>query len=275
MTVSKELKPRPAATVTLVRDTAQGLEVLMLQRNFQSGFMPGMYMFPGGALDPEDHLPEAYAICGGLDDDAASRILGLAGGGLAYWIAAIRESFEEAGILLACDARGRSVALDEPRAQERFRAHRHALNAGECDFLTIARSEKLCLAVGELAYFSHWITPVGAPRRYDTRFFIARAPDGQEPLHDNVEAIDHAWVQPAAALAAHARGEFNMRTPTVKTLETFARYGRVDDLLVAMRALHDIAPILPRITRDGRRVLPGEPGYDEATDAGSMGRWEI
>jgi len=271
----KALVPLPAATVTLVRDTTLGLEVLMLQRNFQSGFMPGMYMFPGGALDPGDQVPEAYAICGGLDDATASRVLGIAHGGLAYWIAAIREAFEEAGILLACDAHGKVLALDDPQAKERFRAHRHALNAGECDFLEIARTERLRLAVDALVYFSHWITPVGAPRRYDTRFFVARTPAGQEPLHDNVEAINHAWVRPEAALAAHARGEFSMRTPTAKTLETFARYAQVDDLLAAMRALHDIPPILPRVTKDGRRVLPGEPGYEEAVDAGSMGRWEI
>lgn len=271
----QELKPLPAATVTLVRDAAEGLEVLMLQRNFQSGFMPGMYMFPGGALDPEDSAAETYALCGGLDDVTASTRLGIERGGLAYWIAAIRESFEEAGILLACDAMGRPMGLDNPESSERFRAHRHALNAGERDFRSVVSSEKLSLAVDRLVYFSHWITPVGAPRRYDTRFFVARAPAGQEPLHDNVEAISHAWVRPGAALAAHARGAFNMRTPTVKTLEAFARYGAVDELLAGMRALHDIAPILPRISRDGRRLLPGEPGYEEAEDAGTAGRWQI
>ena len=270
-----ELTPLPAATVTLVRDSAAGLEVLMVQRNFQSGFMPGMYMFPGGALDPEDSAADTYALCGGLDDETASRRLGIDHGGLAYWVAAIRESFEEAGILLACDAEGIPIALDDPRTVERFRGHRHALNAGGRGFPALVKSERLRLAVDRLVYFSHWITPVGAPRRYDTRFFVARAPARQAPLHDNVEAIDHAWVRPDAALAAHAHGEFNMRTPTVKTLETFARYRAVDDLLDAMRALHDIPPVLPRITRDGRRVLPGEAGYNEAADAGSSGRWEI
>ena len=268
--MTSQLKPLPAATVTLVRDSDNGLEVLMLQRNFQSGFMPGMYMFPGGALDPDDYTHEAAARCERLDDETASGALGLA-----YWIAAIRESFEEAGILLARDARGRMVALDQPAVIERFRVHRHALNAGHCRFIPFVTSERLRLAVDQLLYFSHWITPVGAPRRYDTRFFLAPAPATQEPLHDDVEAIDHVWVQPAAALAAHGRGEFNMRTPTIKTLETFVRYGSVEELTAALRALHEIPAMLPRITKDGRRVLPGEPGYEEAANAEGQGRWEI
>ena len=269
------LKPLPAATVTLVRDSDNGPEVLMLQRNFQSGFMPGMYMFPGGAVDPEDESPELCARCAGLEDAAASRRLGVARGGLAYWIAAIREAFEEAGIVLASDASGAPVTLDDTATTERFRAHRHGLNAGEHGFQAIVASENLRLATDRLVYFSHWITPVGAPRRYDTRFFVARAPAGQEPLHDNVEAISHVWVRPQVALAAHARGEFDMRTPTVKTLEAFARYGAVEDVLAAMRALREIPPVLPRIAPDGRRLLPGEPGYEEAADAGRSGRWDL
>ncbi|MCI3951176.1 MAG: hypothetical protein K0R53_673 [Burkholderiales bacterium] len=269
------MAPLPAATVTLVRDSAHGPEVLMLQRNFQSGFMPGMYMFPGGALDPEDYTREAAALCEGLGDRIASSVLKRESGGLAYWIAAIRESFEEAGILLAREANGKPLALDEPAVVARYRAHRHALNAGEQSFIALVTTERLRLAVDQLVYFSHWITPVGAPRRYDTRFFVTRAPVGQAPLHDNVEAINHAWMRPEAALAAHARGEFDMRTPTLKTLEAFSRYRSVDALIGAMRALPEIPPMLPRISRDGRRLLPGEPGYDEAASAESQGPWQI
>ena len=267
--------PLPAATVTLLRDTGLGPEVLMLQRNFQSGFMPGMYMFPGGALDPEDYGREATSLCERLDDRTASSVLKLGSGGLAYWIAAIRESFEEAGILLAREGDGDLVALDDPGVVARFRAHRHALNAGERSFVALVASEGLRLAVEELVYFSHWITPVGAPRRYDTRFFLAHAPSGQEPLHDNVEAINQAWVRPEVALAAPARGEFSMRTPTVKTLETFARYRSVDELTAALRTLEEIPAMLPRITKDGRRLLPGEPGYEEAASVEGQGKWEI
>ena len=267
--------PLPAATVTLLRDSDDGPEVLMLQRNFQSGFMPGMYIFPGGALDPADATAEAGALCRQLDDAAASRLLGLERGGLAYWIAAIRESFEEAGILLACDARGHPVALQDSDVMARFEAERARLNAGEGDFAAFIAAEGLRLAVDQLVYFGHWITPVGAPRRYDTRFFIARAPAQQQPLHDDIETIAHVWVRPHAALAAHARGEFSMRTPTVKTLESFARHASVDELIAAMRALQEIPAMLPRISRDGRRLLPGEPGYEEAASAEGRGSWNL
>jgi 8-oxo-dGTP pyrophosphatase MutT (NUDIX family) len=268
------LEPLPAATVTLVRDSGAGPEVLMLQRNFQSGFMPGMYMFPGGALDPLDYSEQACALCTGLDDATASRVLKLERNGLAYWVAAIRESFEEAGILLACNARGEIVALDEPVTTGRFRDHRHALNAGDEEFTKLVIKEQLRLAVDQLVYFSHWITPLGAPRRYDTRFFVARAPEAQEPLHDNVEAIAHTWMRPQAALAAHARGEFDMRTPTRKTLESFAAFESVRALIQAMRALNEIPAMLPRITADGRRLLPGEAGYEDAETTERPGRWE-
>lgn len=270
-----DLQPVAAATVTLVRDSDEGPEVLMLQRNFQSGFMPGMYVFPGGALDASDYAREACALCHGLDDRTASGILKLERGGLAYWVAAIRESFEEAGILLACDARGEIVALTDPAAVERFGSYRNALNAGEQEIGALVAGENLRLAAGELVYFSHWITPLGAPRRYDTRFFIARAPAAQEPLHDNVEAIAHVWVRPRTALAVHARGEFSLRTPTLKTLELFARFDSVDELIRAMRALQEIPAMLPRIAKDGRRLLPGEPGYEEAATHEGRGRWEI
>src|SRR5436190_1291138 len=165
--------PVPAATVTLLRDTPRGVEVLMLQRNFQSGFMPGMFLFPGGALDPGDQAQSVLERCSGLDDAAASATLGLDRGGLAYWAAAIRESFEEAGVLLACDGAGRLVNPGEAGRLERFEAYRRKLNAGEQDLMPMLEAEDLTLAVDRLTYFSHWITPATAPRRYDTRFFAA------------------------------------------------------------------------------------------------------
>jgi 8-oxo-dGTP pyrophosphatase MutT (NUDIX family) len=270
-----EVTPVPAATVTLVRDSDAGLEVLMLQRNFQSGFMPGMYVFPGGALDAADYSPQACARCVGLDDPAASSVLKLERGGLAYWVAAIRESFEEAGILLACDARGDVLALSEPAGIERFRVHRQALNAGEQEFIALLARESLRLPADRLVYFSHWITPLGAPRRYDTRFFVARAPDAQDALHDNLETIDHVWVQPGNALEAHGGGKLNMRTPTLRTLELFARFAAVDELIAAMRTQHEVPAIMPRIAKDGRRVLPGDPGYEDAATVEGRGLWKI
>jgi 8-oxo-dGTP pyrophosphatase MutT (NUDIX family) len=264
----------PAATVTLVRDTAQGVEVLMLQRNHQSGFMPGMFLFPGGAIDPGDHAPEVTARCPTLNDSTASAALGLTEGGLAYWAAAIRESFEEAAVLLACDERGELVNPRDPGRAERFDEYRRKLNAGEEELGPILEAERLTLAVERLTYFSHWITPVSAPRRYDTRFFVAVAPEGQEAAPDNVEAIHHVWVNPARAVDRYRSGEYKMRTPTIRTLEQFAEFDRTDSLIEALRALHDIPAMLPRIGPDGKRLLPGDAGYEDLAALDTQGPWK-
>jgi 8-oxo-dGTP pyrophosphatase MutT (NUDIX family) len=262
--------PLPAATVAVVRDAPGGMEVLLLQRNFASGFVAGVHLFPGGALDEADAAAGAVALCCGLDDSAASRILGLEAGGLAYWVAAIRESFEEAGILLACDEHGNVVSLAEARVSERFLLHRRAINAGEREFLSVMNEEGLRLAADRLTFFGHLITPVGAPRRYDTRFFLAAAPAGQEPLHDSLETIGHLWLRPAAALDRQRRREITMRTPTVHTLRTFADFDTVEALCGSI-GRGEIPAILPRITRDGRRLLPGDAGYDEAAAGTAKG----
>ena len=273
--MSAEIVPLPAATVTLVRDSLQGPEVLMMQRNLKSGFVPGAHVFPGGALDEEDDAPELRAICAGITEEAASRALGIAGGGLAYWAAAIRESFEEAGVLVAYDRTQRVIALDQPALAEKFRQHRHVLNAGERGFIDIMREEGLTLATDQLVYFSHWITPVSAPRRYDTRFFIAAAPAAQEPLHDNQETISHLWVRPADALDRHREDRFSMRLPTVRTLEEFAAYDSVATLMHAMRNKRDIDANLPRITRGGQYLVPGDAGYEESAATEKQGQWKI
>jgi 8-oxo-dGTP pyrophosphatase MutT (NUDIX family) len=270
-----EIAPVPAATVTLVRDGSHGLEVLMLQRNFRSGFMPGMYLFPGGALDPGDAAAELAALCAGLDDAEASRRLGLARGGLAYWLAAIRESFEEAGLLLAYERDGALVNLRDPARRARCSAFCARLNAGQAEFIELLRAEGLRPAVDRMTYFGHWITPVSAPRRYDTRFFVALAPAEQEPAHDNVEAIAHLWIRPAQALERHAAGDFGMRFPTVRTLQQFAAYDTTASLIAGLRAAGAVPAWLPRIGRDGARLLPGDPGYEEAAAPEAGRQWRI
>jgi 8-oxo-dGTP pyrophosphatase MutT (NUDIX family) len=264
----------PAATVTLVRDTAAGLEVLMLQRNFQSGFMPGMFLFPGGGLDPGDQTAAVLGRCAGLADESASTALGIPSGGLAYWAAAIRESFEEAGVLLAYGDEGGLVNPGDPTHIGRFEDYRRRLNAGENVLAEMLERERLKLAVDRLTYFSHWITPVTAPRRYDTRFFVAVAPEGQEALPDKVEAIHHVWVNPATAVERHRAGEFKMRTPTMRTLEQFAPFDSVAALITALRAQPAIPAILPRIGPKGQRLLPGDPGYDDVAAADDQGKWK-
>lgn len=263
---------RDAATVMLLRDGPEGLEVFMLRRNLRSDFVGGAYVFPGGGVDEHDRHENLEPVCEGRTDADASARLGVDRGGLAYWVAAIRESFEEAGVLLAYDADGSMIRLDEPARAERFAAHRRDVDTGGRRLVEVCEQESLRLAVDTMFYFSHWITPEGAPRRYDTRFFVARAPEGQAPLHDDREVIANLWIRPATALERYRAGEYDLIFPTIRTLETLARFSTTDDVLAAAATIDDVPTILPRIVLDEsgqgyRIVLPGDPGYDSLVTA--------
>jgi 8-oxo-dGTP pyrophosphatase MutT (NUDIX family) len=249
--------PREAATVMLVRD-APRLEVFMLRRNVAVEFMGGAYVFPGGAVDAGDRAPELLARCDGRDDAAASTQLDLHAGGLGFWVAAIREAFEEAGVLLARSAAtGEPVEVDEPAAARLDRA-RWAVGAGERPFLDVVHDEDLVLDAGALHLFSHWITPAQSPRRYDTWFFVAAAPEGHAYLHDDGETVASVWIRPADALAGAMRGELEIHFPTQRNLEQLARFPTAHELLAA------VAVAEPRVVADAggaRILLPGDPGY--------------
>lgn len=263
------IEVRDAATVMLVRN-APALQVFMLLRNLRSEFVGGAFVFPGGAVDPADREAHLEPECAGRTDAEASAALGVARGGLAFWVAAIRECFEEAGVLLARHAEtGEIVDFSDPDVAARFEVHRAAVDAGERRLIDVAREERLVLDVASTFYFSHWITPVGAPRRYDTRFFVAAAPPNQTPLPDNREAVDSVWVEPSEALALAERGEMEMIFPTIKSLEAIARFSTAEELLVAAQAIDEVPTILPRITADShgmRILLPGDLGYDSVID---------
>ncbi len=197
---------QPAATVMLIRDAvdeagAPTVEVCMLRRNLASEFVAGAYVFPGGSVDPADHGPAVEELCRGRSDTDASAVLGVESGGLAYWVAALRECFEEAGVMLARrrSDRGDGDALldtSDPEVAARFSAYRDAVNDQELGLLDICRQEDLVLVVDSVHYVSHWITPELAPRRYDTRFFITAAPTGQVASHDENETIATIWIRP-------------------------------------------------------------------------------
>src|SRR5579864_3098593 len=242
---------RDAATVMLVRDGPGGMEVFMLRRNLNSDFVGGAYVFPGGAVDEADRAADLEAICDGRTDAEASRILGVSQGGLAFWVAAIRECFEEAGVLLACpqggSEGGRVISFRDEAVAARFAAHRDARNAGTLRLVDLCRTEGLRLDARRIHYFSHWITPLGAPRRYDTRFFVAAAPPEQVPLHDDRETIAHEWVRPADALDRCEEGEIDLILPTIRNLEAIGRFERSEDLLAAAAAIESVPAILPRV----------------------------
>jgi len=261
--MAEPLVPRPAATVLTLRDGVEGYEILMLRRNIRSDFVGGAYVFPGGAVDAGDLGAASFAF--GLSDALASRRLELEGGGLAYYVACLRELFEEAGLLLACDSSGGKV---DPETRARLGEQRRALNARETDFASVLKVEELLLDLRGVEYLAHWITPVGPPRRYDTRFFVALAPSGQVAAHDAAETTAHRWLRPTDALNAHTRGEFEMILPTVRNLEAIADFGSAQEVLDYARSLTSIACVEPRIIeRDGASVVltPGDEGFERGT----------
>jgi 8-oxo-dGTP pyrophosphatase MutT (NUDIX family) len=252
---------RDAATVMLVRDGRDGLEVFMLRRNLNSVFVGGAYVFPGGAVDGADRHIDLEPVCAGRSDEQASESLGIEAGGLAFWVAAIRECFEEAGVLLAYDEHGDMIRLGEASVARRFQRHRESVDRGERRLIEICAEERLRLAVDHLHYFSHWITPEGAPRRYDTRFFVCAAPPEQTALHDNREAIADIWIRPADALERYERGEFELIFPTVMSLQAIGRFDSSLDLLSAAAAAAEAPGEQPRLSADGHGVrihLPGD-----------------
>jgi 8-oxo-dGTP pyrophosphatase MutT (NUDIX family) len=259
---------RPAATVMLVRDHAvNGLEVFMLQRTMKAAFAKGMYVFPGGRVDDVDDASELEAICDRFTDAHASGLLGVPRGGLAYWIAAIRECFEEAGVLLARRADEQdALRFDDPTVEATFVELRRAVNDGELGFIDMCLQENLRLTTDTMHYVSHWITPIGEVRRFDTRFFIAPAPPAQAPLHDDRETIDSLWVSPREALDRCERGELAMIPPTISNLEFLLPHWTTADALTAAQRVGTPVTVLPKLRTDaeGRVVgiiLPGDPDY--------------
>ncbi len=259
---SAERPPRAAATVVVVRDSASsGLEVLLSRRAERGDHNSGAWVFPGGIVDAADR--EAHACCIGLDDAAASRRLGLPHGGLDYYVAAVRECFEEAGLLFAADRSGTLVDL-AGAAGERWAQWRSPLHRGERSIVEFCREAELQLAVDRLVYLSHWLTPPGRAKRFDTRFFIAAAPASQEGAHDGTEMLEQLWLRPADALARGA--SLKLMTPTLKTLELIASHTSVQALLDWARAPRHVALVMPRVASGAqgmRPVLPSEWAWAE------------
>lgn len=262
-----QVELRQAATVMLVRDGVDGLEVFMLGRNPHSEFAGGAFVFPGGAVDQHDLHADLEPHCAGLTDATASTLLGIDQGGLAFWVAAIRECFEECGLLLAYDQQGDIVRLDDSRVEARFRQHRQRVDAGMLSLIDLCADEQLTLACDTMHYMSHWVTPVGPSRRYDTRFFVARAPDAQVGLHDNRETVANLWVQPRAALERGRSGELAIMSPTASNLEALSRFESADQVLAAASSFTEFPPVRSRIVEEdggSRILLPGDPGYEGA-----------
>ena len=259
--------PSTAATLVLLRDrTTAEVEALLLQRHAKSKFAAGDYVFAGGKIEADDMPPDGEGFCRGVTAvQAAARL----GGGiaprdaLACWVGAIREAFEEVGVLVAYEPGGGLLRIT-PAAKPRYEAYRAACHKANPAFFDMLRAEKLTLATDRLSYFAHWITPEEQPLRFDTRFFAAVMPREQEPVVDGHEIVDLKWLTPAEAISASKRNDIGLRFPTIKNLELVAGGGAPASVAVESLGRLPVQTIRPRVLQvDGKplAVLPGDPRW--------------
>lgn len=259
---------RQAATLVVMRDAPAGLEVLLLRRAERGDHSSGAWVFPGGVLDARDR--EGHRHCGALDDEAASRQLGVASGALDYYVAALRECFEEAGLLLAYRPDGSLVRFDDDAGRQ-MRTWRSRLHAGEVSMAQFCAHFDLTLATDRIAYYTRWVTPAIRAKRWDTRFFFAEAPQAQESAHDEVELVEQLWLTPAEAIR---RGDaLKLLGPTRVTLETLARFERAQHMLDHARAPRSVALPAPRIADGPHGMMPVPADHPSWAEVGHLDPW--
>lgn len=261
----EQVQIRPAATVMLIDDRPD-LQVFMMERHANTVFAGGMWVFPGGAVDPSDDPAAFQDISIHRSDAEASELMSLDSGGLAYYIAAIREAFEEAGILLALDKQSlRPLDLTEPAVERRFQQHRDDINDSNRNFIEIIKDEALILDAGQMHYIARWVTPLGPPRRFDARFFITRMPSNQTPIHDDGELVHSKWMSPKEILRQAAAEKMVLMSPTLRMVKNLALFDSAEQVIESAAA--NQADDRARVTRDTRIiVMPGEQGYEDGLD---------
>jgi 8-oxo-dGTP pyrophosphatase MutT (NUDIX family) len=258
-------QPRLASAVLLLRDRetiSRGIEVFMVRRAAHSEFMPDVYVFPGGTVSADDRTAEetsdvCRAVVSSLADPEGRTLLG--NGTRAT---AIRELFEEANVLLAY--RDEQILAVNANTRARFAAYRQVFNERKGRLREMAHAEQLQLATDRLTYFAHWITPELMPKRYDTHFFIALAPQEQEAISDRLETTEGVWMQPATALQSFKQQQFPLAFPTYHQLRDLAVFHSVQEALSGTFARY-VPTRLPLLTqKDGKRYfqLPNDDGPD-------------
>jgi 8-oxo-dGTP pyrophosphatase MutT (NUDIX family) len=255
--MSEAVAPRPASTVLLLRDSARGeIEVFMMVRHREIEFSSGALVFPGGSVDKGDQeiiaRPELYSGNKGLDT-----------GALSFRIAAIRETFEESGILLA-HSRGTGNLINARQAREIAAVHRTALCEGRMTFLEVLTDSDVALALDELVPYAHWITPEGMSKRFDTWFFLAAAPPEQLGAHDGRESTDSIWVSPGEAVAGGESGRFKLPFPTTRNLIKLSKQPNAKAALDDARGkpIVTVMPVMTKINGGRQLRIPREAGYD-------------
>jgi 8-oxo-dGTP pyrophosphatase MutT (NUDIX family) len=255
--VTEAVAARPASTILLLRDGAQQeIEVFMMVRHHEIEFSSGALVFPGGSVDAADReiIARSEIYSGGEGSDAAS---------LSFRIAAIRETFEESGILLA-RPRGSKDLVDANLAAEIEARHRVALAERKTTFLDVLKESQMVLALDELVPYAHWVTPEGMSKRFDTWFFLATAPPEQLGAHDGRESTDSLWLSPREAVAGGESGRFKLPFPTTRNL---IKLGKQPNVTAALRDARGkpVVTVMPVLTKlnGGRQLrIPIEAGYD-------------
>ena len=259
--------PKKAATVIILREKRpDGFEVFLLRRHEKSSFMGGNYVYPGGRVDRGDGTLKIDPLCRGITPEETHQIFGEPippEESFAHWIAGIRELFEESGVLLAYDQKGNLFHPKDNMERRRFSNYRALIQKRELTLYQLAQDERLLLALDQLHYYAHWITPGARSIRFDTRFFLARHPRGQEASHDRMETIAGLWLTPQQALAENLEGEVVLSPPTLKTLEDLSRFKSIGDLLDSLKkaSIRPILPILTKIADEPFILFPWDPEY--------------
>jgi 8-oxo-dGTP pyrophosphatase MutT (NUDIX family) len=261
--------PKKAATVILLREIKpEGFEVFLLKRHEKSSFMGGNFVYPGGRVDRNDGSLEICSHCKGISPEQAHQILGESVSpeeSLAHWIAGIRELFEEAGVLLAYDHSGTPLILKNPSQREKLSHYRDLLQKDRSTICQLVEEEKLLLAVDQLHYYAHWITPEARSERFDTRFFIACHPEGQEATYDQKETTVGVWLTPNQALEENLKGKAALSPPTLKTLEDLSRFKNIAEVFNALgkAKIQPILPVLTKIEDETLIIFPWDPEYEK------------
>jgi 8-oxo-dGTP pyrophosphatase MutT (NUDIX family) len=256
---------RPAATVVVLRDGPAGPEVFMVRRHEATAFMGGAHVFPGGRVDAADGDGND-SWCDGIAH-ATGQLDGVpAAEAVAYHVAAARELFEEAGVLLARHPGGDFVSLAAPADHDRLKLDRTTVHEGQTTLRAVIERERLRLALDALVLFSHWVTPPIDSRQFDTRFFMARVPPHQTPAHDDTETTHSLWVRPADAIAQAQRDEIVLPPPTWSTLRELEPFESVKEALAWARRRTIVRRMPKALERDGHRMLllPGDPEHPDA-----------
>lgn len=260
--------PKKATTVILLRECApEGFEVFLLKRHEKSSFMGGNFVYPGGKVDREDGSLELCSYSRGITFEDAHPIFGRTLSpeeSFAYWIAGIRELFEESGILLAYDHDGNPFEYKNEEDRRRFIDYRDQLQKGKMTICQIAKESNILLALDQLYYYAHWITPEARSERFDTRFFLARHPEGQEASYDQKETIEGIWLSPQRALEENLNRKIALSPPTLKTLEDLSWFKSIEEVFNSLKGkeIRPILPILTKITGDPIIVFLWDPDYE-------------